>query len=85
MQDCVYVGGFLNNGTNQYIQATDAGWRIVTPGTVEIQASDINANCDFKTSGDVIAGGISLKGHTQRCAVRRWFYRRASVTLLAVC
>lgn len=64
MQDCVYVGGFLNNGPDQFIQATDAGWRIVTPGTISIEASKITANCDIVTSGDVRAGGISLKRHT---------------------
>lgn len=63
MQDCVYVGGFLNNGPDQFIQATDEGWRIVTPGTLDIQASGITADCDFKTSGDVVAGGVSLKNH----------------------
>ena len=64
MQDCVYVGGFLNNGPDQFIQATGQGWRIVTPGTVSIEASKITANCDFETSGDVKAGSISLKQHT---------------------
>ncbi|MCX5617008.1 baseplate assembly protein [Bombella sp. TMW 2.2559] len=64
MQDCVYVGGFLNNGPDQFIQATDSGWRIVTPGTVSIEAGKVTANCDIETSGDVKAGGISLKQHT---------------------
>lgn len=72
MQDCVYVGGFLNNGPDQFIQATDEGWRIVTPGTVSIEAqgkvtvnaSGIEANCDIVTTGDVKAAGISLKQHT---------------------
>ena len=64
MQDCVYVGGFLNNGPDQFIQATDEGWRIVTPGTVSIEAAKVTANCDISTSGDVVAGGISLKQHT---------------------
>ncbi|CDG32721.1 baseplate assembly protein [Parasaccharibacter sp. TMW2.1882] len=72
MQDCVYVGGFLNEGPDQFIQATDQGWRIVTPGSVTIdaqgpltlKASRIEATCDIVTSGDVQAGGISLKQHT---------------------
>lgn len=64
MEDCVYVGGFLNNGPDQFIQATDQGWRIVTPGTVSIEAIKITANCDIETSGDVKAGGVSLKQHT---------------------
>ncbi|MCX5616993.1 baseplate assembly protein [Bombella sp. TMW 2.2559] len=64
MEDCVYVGGFLNNGPDQFIQATDSGWRIVTPGTVSIEAGKVTANCDIETSGDVKAGGISLKQHT---------------------
>lgn len=64
IEDCVYIGGFLNNGPNQFIQATDSGWRIVTPGSVSIEAAKITANCDFETSGDVKAGGISLKQHT---------------------
>ncbi|MUH03192.1 baseplate assembly protein [Bombella sp. ESL0387] len=63
MQDCVYVGGFLNNGPDQFIQATDSGWRIVTPGTVSIEAAKVQANCDIETSGDVKAGSISLKQH----------------------
>ena len=58
------MGGFLNNGPDQFIQATDQGWRIVTPGTVSIEASKITANCDFETSGDVKAGGVSLRQHT---------------------
>lgn len=64
MSDCVYVGGFLNNGPDQFIQATDEGWRIVTPGTVSIEATKITANCDIETSGDVKAGSVSLKQHT---------------------
>lgn len=64
MQDCVYVGGFLNNGPDQFIQATDSGWRIVTPGKVSIEAAKITANCDIETSGDVKAGGVSLRQHT---------------------
>ncbi|MXV35730.1 MULTISPECIES: Gp138 family membrane-puncturing spike protein [unclassified Saccharibacter] len=64
LEDCIYVGGFLNNGPDQFIQATSDGWRIVTPGTVDIQASKITANCDIETSGDMKAGGISLKNHT---------------------
>lgn len=39
MSDCVYVGGFLNDGPNQYIQFTSNGIRIVTPGEVNITAS----------------------------------------------
>ena len=64
MSDCVYVGGFLNNGPDQFIQATDEGWRIVTPGTVSIEAAKVQANCDIETSGDVKAGGVSLRRHT---------------------
>ena len=64
IEDCVYIGGFLNNGPNQFIQATDSGWRIVTPGSVSIEAAKITANCDFETSGDVKASGVSLKNHT---------------------
>lgn len=64
MQDCVYVGGFINGAPSQYIQATADGWRIVTPGSVSIEAAQITADCDIVTSGDVKAGGISLKNHT---------------------
>ncbi|MUG04165.1 baseplate assembly protein [Bombella sp. ESL0378] len=72
LQDCVYVGGFLNNGPNQFIQATEQGWRIVTPGTVSIEAqgevtinaAKLSANCDIVTNGDVKAGSISLTQHT---------------------
>lgn len=72
MSDCVYVGGFLNNSPNQFIQATAQGWRIVTPGSVsieaqggvQIKAAGITANCDISTTGDVKAGSISLKQHT---------------------
>lgn len=71
MQDCVYVGGFLNNGPDQFIQATDDGWRIVTPGSISIEAqgavtlnaSSIRASCDIMTDGDVRAGNVSLKQH----------------------
>lgn len=64
MQDCVYVGGFLNDAPNQYIHFTDEGIRIVTPGKVEIDAASVTANCDITTTGDVKAGGVSLKSHT---------------------
>lgn len=63
LQDCLYMGGFLNNGPDQFIPATDKGWRIVTPGTVSIEATKITANCDIETSGDVKAGSVSLKQH----------------------
>ncbi|MXV58357.1 MULTISPECIES: baseplate assembly protein [unclassified Saccharibacter] len=64
ISDCVYVGGFLNEAPNQYVQFTDEGVRIVSPGKVEIEAASISANCDITTTGDVTAGNISLKGHT---------------------
>lgn len=71
MQDCVYVGGFLNDRPDQFIQATDQGWRIVTPGdvtieaqgTITLNAAGIKANCDITTSGEVRAGAVSLKQH----------------------
>ncbi|GBQ07266.1 phage baseplate assembly protein [Saccharibacter floricola] len=64
LKDCVYVGGFLNDAPSQYVQFTDEGIRIVTPGKVEIEAASITANCNFTTTGDVTAGGISLMNHT---------------------
>ncbi|MXV65915.1 baseplate assembly protein [Saccharibacter sp. EH60] len=64
LNDCVYVGGFLNEAPNQYVQFTDEGVRIVTPGKVEIDAASIAANCDITTTGDITAGGVSLKNHT---------------------
>ncbi len=63
-QDAVYVGGFLNETPNQYIHFTADGLRVVTPGTITLNAAKITANCDISTSGEITAGHISLTQHT---------------------
>lgn len=73
MNDCVYVGGFLNDAPNQYVQFTDGGIRVVTPGKVEIeaqgdvnvtasgsatvQASEMNVECNLNVTGAIKATG----------------------------
>ena len=69
MADCVYVGGFLNDAPEHYVQITTDGVRIVTTGKVTVQASEMDVNCDLKVSGtitatgDVQAGSVSLESH----------------------
>ncbi|QDH17397.1 Gp138 family membrane-puncturing spike protein [Swingsia samuiensis] len=69
LSDSVYVGGFLGKDPKHYLQITQNGVRLVTTGTVEIQAQSASIQCDLtvqgdiKASGDVKAGGISLKQH----------------------
>lgn len=70
MSDCVYVGGYLNDAPTQYIIMTGDGVRIVSPHPVKIEAQSVEIDCDttingnLTVSGDVKAGGISLKTHT---------------------
>ncbi|QDH14136.1 baseplate assembly protein [Formicincola oecophyllae] len=64
MSDGIYVASIMALSPQHYIQATGQGWRIVTPGVVEVSAAQVKANCDIVTSGDVVASGVSLKGHT---------------------
>lgn len=78
MNDCVYVGGFLNEAPNQYVQFTDGGVRIVTPGKVEIeaqgdvavtaggkatvQASEMDVGCNLNVQGAITATGDVMAG-----------------------
>ncbi|MXV44388.1 phage baseplate protein [Saccharibacter sp. 17.LH.SD] len=56
VQDCVYVGGFLNDGPNQYVHFTDTGIRIITPGKVEVQAGG-DATIQTQGSASITAQG----------------------------
>lgn len=70
MSDCVYVGGFLNGAPNQFIIMNGDGIRIVSPGTVRIEANAAEIACGLKVdgpitaTGDVTGNGISLDNHT---------------------
>lgn len=70
MSDCVYVGGFLNGPPNQFIIMNGDGIRIVSPGTVRIEANAAEIACGLKVdgpitaTGDVTGNGISLDNHT---------------------
>lgn len=46
-----------------YTLETDADVNIRAGGTVTIDASSVKINCDVSVSGDVTAGGISLRQH----------------------
>lgn len=78
LNDCVYVGGFLNDAPNQYVQFTDGGIRVVTPGKVEIeaqgdvnvtasgsatvQASEMDVGCNLNVQGAITATGDVVAG-----------------------
>jgi len=70
MSDCVYVGGFLNGAPNQFIIMNGDGIRIVSPGTVRIEANAAEIACNLTVdgtitaTGDVTGNGISLDNHT---------------------
>lgn len=72
MADCVYIGAYLGDAPDHYVQITSGGIRIVTKGTVEIQAQSAAINCDLSVSGnvtaqgDVTAGTISLQKHVHQ-------------------
>ena len=58
MSDGWYIGGFLNQAPNVYIELTQNN-------TVVINASGgVTINGSVTVNGDVVANGISLTGHT---------------------
>lgn len=61
--DGFYIGGFLNQPPTCYLELTQDNKAILhATGGIQIDG-DINVNGSIKTSGDVVAGSISLQGH----------------------
>lgn len=61
LNDCVYVGGFLNDAPNQYVQFTEGGIRIVTPSKVEIEAQgDVTVTASGKAT--IKAAEMDVRG-----------------------
>lgn len=75
--DGLYIGGFLNSTPSQYVQFTDSGITVHSPGTVKIEAGTActvdtpaftvngaaTVNGGLTVTGDATAGGVSLKTH----------------------
>lgn len=61
--DGLYFGGFLNGVPVQYVRFSADGIEITSPTKVRIVAPLTEVEGDMVVSGDVTAGGISLKTH----------------------
>lgn len=57
ISDALYVGGFLNKDPTHYIQFTDGGILVHTPGTVTVEASAINLNGNTTINGNLAVNG----------------------------
>lgn len=70
MADAIYVAPILNAAPEEYVWLTGNGVKVKTAGTFEVDAASMQVNCDIVSNGtvtaqgDVVAGGISGKGHT---------------------
>lgn len=63
MSDGYYIGGFLNQKPETFLELKNDGTAILTaPGGLTINA-DIQLNGSMNATGDVVASGISLNSH----------------------
>lgn len=63
MSDGYYIGGFLNQAPETFLEVRDDSTAILTaPGGLTINA-DIQLNGSMNATGDVVASGISLNSH----------------------
>ena len=56
MSDGIYIGGILNGTPTQFVQFTDTGINITTPGTVHV-------NGNLSVSGTITNGSVNLTTH----------------------
>lgn len=67
ISDALYVGGFLNKAPTHYIQFTDGGIIVHTPGQVTINAAsgaEINAPTTTINGNLVVTGNTTMQGNT---------------------
>ncbi|MCW4590904.1 baseplate assembly protein [Gluconacetobacter entanii] len=70
MADAIYVAPILNAAPTEYVWLTGNGIKVKTAGTFEVDAASMKVSCDITSTGtitgqaDVVAAGISGKGHT---------------------
>lgn len=57
ISDALYVGGFLNKTPTHYIQFTDGGILVHTPGTATVNASEIILNGNTTINGNLAVNG----------------------------
>lgn len=57
ISDALYVGGFLNKAPTHYIQFTDGGILVHTPGTATVNASEIILNGNTTINGNLAVNG----------------------------
>lgn len=64
--DSLYLGGFLNQQPTQYVEFSDDGIKIVTPGVVSVQCQSANVSApggvvidapELSVTGNISAGG----------------------------
>jgi hypothetical protein len=58
--DGLYVGGFLNGTPSQFVQFTDTGITITSPGRVTINAPTITLNGDVAAIGAFTSNGVDI-------------------------
>lgn len=67
ISDALYFGGFLNKAPTHYIQFTDGGIIVHTPGQVTVNASagaEINAPTTTINGDLVVSGNTTMQGNT---------------------
>lgn len=57
ISDALYIGGFLNKAPTHYIQFTDGGIIVSTPGSVTVNASEITLNGNTTVNGNLAVNG----------------------------
>ena len=64
ISDALYVGGFLNKAPTHYIQFTDGGILVHTPGEVNINAATANVNApEINLNGNTtVNGNLAVNG-----------------------
>ena len=63
ISDAMYVGGFLNKAPTHYIQFTNGGILVHTPGAVTVNASSTTINSDVSINGNLsVIGTLTNNG-----------------------
>ena len=60
ISDALYVGGFLNKAPTHYIQFTNSGILVHTPGTATIEAPNIVLNGNVNVNGTLKNNGVNV-------------------------
>lgn len=73
ISDAMYFGGFLNKAPTHYIQFTNGGILVHTPGSVNVEAATVNVKATSSATVNAPSVSIGQGGSTLRAMVDERF------------